>query len=114
MPQTNIPAQQQQQLQQQQLSSATIAHTGAATSPQHLLVAQQQQQQMQQQMTGGGVATVSGPISTTPDQIAKIQSELDIVTMNMSVLGEMLIEMKPGQEDPSDYRLMTELTHTCK
>lgn len=100
MPQTNIPA-------QQQLSP--IIQVGA-TSPQHQLIAQQQ-------IGSPAVHTAiptAGPISTTPDQIAKLQSELDIVTMNMSVLGEMLIEMKPGQEDPSDYRLMTELTQTCK
>lgn len=56
----------------------------------------------------------AGPIATTPEQIAKLQSELDIVTLNMSVLGEMLSELKPGQEDPSDYKLLSELTHTCK
>lgn len=48
------------------------------------------------------------------DQIAKLQSELDIVTMNMTVLGDMLTEMKPGQEDPSDYQLLTELVTTCR
>lgn len=34
--------------------------------------------------------------------------------MNMSVLGEMLTELKPGQEDPSDYKLLNDLTLTCK
>lgn len=48
------------------------------------------------------------------DQIAKLQSELDIVTMNMTVLGDMLTELKPGQEDPSDYQLLTELVATCR
>lgn len=60
------------------------------------------------------VIATTGPIATTPEQIAKLQSELDIVTMNMSVLGEMLSELKPGQENPSDYKLLTELTQTCK
>lgn len=55
----------------------------------------------------------SGPISASPEQIAKLQSELDIVTMNMTVLGEMLTELRPGQESPDDYRLLTELTQTC-
>lgn len=31
----------------------------------------------------------------------------------MTVLGEMLSELKPGQEDPADYKLLTELTATC-
>lgn len=56
----------------------------------------------------------AGPISTSPEQIAKLQSELDIVSMNMSVLGDMLNELKPGQEDPADYKLLTELSQTCK
>lgn len=77
------------------------------TSPQHHLVA-----------TQPAAATMpvagAGPIATTPEQIAKLQSELDIVTLNMSVLGEMLSELKPGQEDPSDYKLLSDLTQTCK
>lgn len=54
------------------------------------------------------------PSSMSQDQIAKLQSELDIVTMNMTVLGDMLTELKPGQEDPSDYQLLTELVATCR
>ncbi|XP_021696840.1 TOM1-like protein 2 isoform X1 [Aedes aegypti] len=54
------------------------------------------------------------PSSMSQDQIAKLQSELDIVTMNMTVLGDMLTELKPGQEDPSDYQLLTELASTCR
>lgn len=54
------------------------------------------------------------PSSMSQDQIAKLQSELDIVTMNMTVLGDMLTELKPGQEDPSDYQLLTDLTNTCR
>lgn len=34
--------------------------------------------------------------------------------MNMSILGEMLTELKPGQEDPDDYQLLNDLTATCK
>lgn len=54
------------------------------------------------------------PSAMSQDQIAKLQSELDIVTMNMTVLGDMLTELKPGQEDPSDYQLLTELATTCR
>ncbi|XP_037039266.1 TOM1-like protein 2 isoform X2 [Bradysia coprophila] len=63
---------------------------------------------------GSPAIAATGPIATTPEQIAKLQSELDIVSMNMSVLGEMLTELKPGQEDPSDYKLLNDLTQTCK
>lgn len=56
----------------------------------------------------------SGPLNPTPEQITKLQSELEIVSVNMSILGEMLTALKPGQEDPSDYKLLTELTQTCK
>lgn len=48
------------------------------------------------------------------DQMAKIQSELEIVSTNMTILAEMLNEMKPGQEDPEDYKLLVDLTATCK
>ena len=57
------------------------------------------------QIAAGGVS---------PDQIAKLQSELDIVTMNMTILSEMLTEMKPNQESPADYKLMIDLVATCK
>ncbi|XP_019893439.1 TOM1-like protein 2 isoform X3 [Musca domestica] len=50
----------------------------------------------------------------TPEQIAKLHSELEIVSMNISILGEMLTELKPGQEDPDDYQLLNDLTATCK
>ncbi|XP_017485518.1 PREDICTED: TOM1-like protein 2 [Rhagoletis zephyria] len=56
----------------------------------------------------------NGPTVLSAEQTAKLQSELEIVAHNMSVLGEMLTELKPGQEDPDDYALLTELTSTCK
>lgn len=61
-----------------------------------------------------GSPAMPPPSSMSQDQIAKLQSELDIVTMNMTVLGDMLTELKPGQEDPSDYQLLTELVATCR
>lgn len=60
------------------------------------------------------VAVPTASAALTPEQIAKLQSELDIVSMNMSILGEMLTALKPGQEDPADYKLLTELCQTCK
>lgn len=37
-----------------------------------------------------------------------------MVSMNMSIFGEMLSALKPGQEDPSDYKLLTDLAQTCR
>lgn len=50
----------------------------------------------------------------SPEQIGKIQSELDIVSMNMTILSEMLTELKPNQEAPGDYKLLIDLVATCK
>ncbi|XP_035908176.1 TOM1-like protein 2 isoform X2 [Anopheles stephensi] len=61
-----------------------------------------------------GSPAMPPPSSMSQDQIAKLQSELDIVAMNMSILGEMLTELKPGQEDAADYKLLTDLTATCR
>lgn len=57
------------------------------------------------QIAAGGVS---------PDQIVKLQSELDIVSMNMTILSEMLTELKPNQEAPGDYKLLIDLVATCK
>ncbi|XP_017138132.1 TOM1-like protein 2 isoform X2 [Drosophila miranda] len=56
----------------------------------------------------------TGPLHLTPEQGAKLRSELEIVTNNMSILSEMLSVLKPGQETPDDYALLNELTSTCK
>lgn len=50
----------------------------------------------------------------TPEQRAKLQSELDVVQSNMSVLGEMLHEIKPGEEQPDELELLQELHVTCQ
>ncbi len=39
----------------------------------------------------------------TPEQIAKLRSELDVVQTNGQVLGEMLITLQPGEEHPQDF-----------
>ncbi|KAF7661301.1 hypothetical protein LDENG_00264570 [Lucifuga dentata] len=57
---------------------------------------------------------VQGPISATPEQIARLRSELDIVRGNIKVMSEMLTEMVPGQEDASDFELLQELNRTCR
>ncbi|XP_070779008.1 TOM1-like protein 2 isoform X2 [Enoplosus armatus] len=54
------------------------------------------------------------PITATPEQIARLRSELDIVRGNTKVMSEMLTEMVPGQEDASDLELLQELNRTCR
>lgn len=44
--------------------------------------------------------------SLSPEQRAKLQSELDVVQSNMSVLGEMLSELTPGQEQQDELELL--------
>jgi hypothetical protein len=59
---------------------------------------------------------ISGPASITPtaDQIAKIRSEIDIVSSNIGVLSDMLTNLRPGEEDPSDWELLRDLNTTCR
>lgn len=73
------------------------------TSPQHAT-----------QMTVSPGTNLNGPVTLTPEQTTRLQAELDIISLNMSILGEMLTELKPGQEEPSEYKLLTELTQTCR
>ncbi|CAA9995235.1 unnamed protein product [Nesidiocoris tenuis] len=62
---------------------------------------------------GNGEPTLSLPTipSLTPEQLTKLRSDLDILQTNMAVFGEMLNEMTPGNEHPSDIQLFNEL-HT--
>lgn len=57
------------------------------------------------------ISPVAGTL--TPDQRAKLQSELDVVQANMAVLGEMLSELTPGNELPDELDLLQELSITC-
>lgn len=50
----------------------------------------------------------------TPEQIAKLVKDLDVVKGNMAVLNEMLTTLTPGQEHSSDIELLSELHATCK
>ncbi|XP_016045086.2 TOM1-like protein 2 isoform X2 [Erinaceus europaeus] len=58
--------------------------------------------------------SVSGPITASSEQIARLRSELDVVRGNTKVMSEMLTEMVPGQEDSSDLELLQELHRTCR
>ncbi|KAK7862523.1 hypothetical protein R5R35_008994 [Gryllus longicercus] len=56
----------------------------------------------------------AGAVALSPEQLAKLQSELDVVQGNMLVLSEMLSELTPGKEHPSDMQLLQELHETCQ
>uniref|UniRef100_A0A8C3ARB4 Target of myb1 like 2 membrane trafficking protein n=1 Tax=Cyclopterus lumpus TaxID=8103 RepID=A0A8C3ARB4_CYCLU len=59
-------------------------------------------------------AHMPSPITATPEQIARLRSELDVVRGNTKVMSEMLTEMVPGQETASDLELLQELNRTCR
>lgn len=59
-------------------------------------------------------AVQMGPTVLSLDQLGKLQSELDVVQGNMVVLSEMLTELTPGEEHPSDLELLKELHSTCQ
>ena len=40
------------------------------------------------------------------EQLGKLKSELDVVQQNCKLLSEMLTELTPGSEDPSDLELL--------
>lgn len=51
-------------------------------------------------------ARSSVPLHLVCFQIARLRSELDVVRGNSKVMSEMLTEMVPGKEDPSDLELL--------
>uniref|UniRef100_S4RJW0 Target of myb1 membrane trafficking protein n=1 Tax=Petromyzon marinus TaxID=7757 RepID=S4RJW0_PETMA len=51
-------------------------------------------------------SVAAGPISPTPEQVAKLRSELDIVECNVKVMSQMLTELVPGQVEASDLQLL--------
>uniref|UniRef100_A0A0K8SGD7 TOM1-like protein 2 n=1 Tax=Lygus hesperus TaxID=30085 RepID=A0A0K8SGD7_LYGHE len=63
---------------------------------------------------GGTETTMTLPTipSLTPDQLSKLRADLDGLQTNMAVFGEMLNEMTPGSEHPSDIQLFKELCST--
>ncbi|XP_022092307.1 TOM1-like protein 2 isoform X4 [Acanthaster planci] len=54
------------------------------------------------------------PAGLTPEQLAKLRRDLEMVLGNVRVMSEMLTEMVPGQEDPSDLQLLQDLNKTCR
>ena len=50
----------------------------------------------------------------SPEQLAKLKSELDVVQANMRVFNEMLTELTPGNEHNDDWELLSQLNSTCQ
>lgn len=69
-------------------------HTGAASSPTRSYPPQPT------------FTNPEGALRLSPEQLAKLRSELDIVQENMTILNEMLTELTPGKEHPSDLELL--------
>ena len=65
-------------------------------------------------MTENSSLSTNQSITLTEPQLAKLQQELSVVEGNMSVLSEMLAEMKPGHEKSADLELLRELYATCR
>jgi len=54
------------------------------------------------------------PMHLSPEQLAKLKSELDVVQQNMRVFNEMLNELTPGKEHNDDWELLSDLHNTCQ
>ncbi|CAN8002660.1 unnamed protein product [Ixodes hexagonus] len=68
-------------------------------------------QQPQQGLQVGSLPP--SPVTLGPEQLDKLKRELEVVQRNMTVFGEMLSELVPGQEQHSDWELLQELQKTC-
>ncbi|KAM4650951.1 target of Myb1 membrane trafficking protein [Discoglossus pictus] len=53
-------------------------------------------------------------ITPTPEQLAKLRSELEVVNGNVKVMSEMLTELVPQKAKQSDVELLQELNRTCR
>ena len=48
------------------------------------------------------------------EQIQKIRGDLSVTQTNMTILSDMLTELRPGQEHPEDRQLLEQLHGTCR
>ncbi|XP_044202298.1 target of Myb protein 1-like isoform X3 [Thunnus albacares] len=66
------------------------------------------------QNTSPPVQPSEGPASLSAEQEQKLRSELALVKGNLTVMSEMLNELKPGQSQPDDTELLQQLYSVCK
>ncbi|XP_064170394.1 target of Myb1 membrane trafficking protein-like isoform X1 [Anguilla rostrata] len=55
-----------------------------------------------------------GVLTTSPDRVGKLRSDLEVVRGNMTVMSEMMNELEPGQAQQSDIELLQQLYTVCK
>ncbi|KAM8842140.1 target of Myb1 membrane trafficking protein [Synchiropus picturatus] len=60
------------------------------------------------------VQSNDGPVSLSVEQEQKLRSELALVKGNLTVMSEMLNELKPGQSGADDTELLQQLYSVCK
>lgn len=66
------------------------------------------------QNTSPPVQPSEGPASLSAEQEQKLRSELALVKGNLTVMSEMLNELKPGQSQLDDTELLQQLYSVCK
>ncbi|KAI5613618.1 TOM1-like protein 2 isoform X4, partial [Silurus asotus] len=54
------------------------------------------------------------PALISPEQKQKLRADLDLVKGNLSVMTEMLNQLRPGESSPSDTELLQQLSSVCK
>lgn len=60
------------------------------------------------------VQPCDGPVTLSAEQEQKLRSEMGLIKGNLSVMSEMLNELKPGQIQPDDAQLLQQLYSVCK
>ncbi|KAK3740677.1 hypothetical protein QZH41_019048 [Actinostola sp. cb2023] len=94
--------------------SSTLGTTRPSTSPSHQPPAFARTEVPPPAPVQQPPIAMTGPVIPTPEQLAKLRSELDIVQGNVQVMSEMLTQMTPGQEEAGDLELLQELNRTCR
>ncbi|KAG7459395.1 hypothetical protein MATL_G00210230 [Megalops atlanticus] len=55
-----------------------------------------------------------GPLAITPDQLAKLRADLEVVRGNLTVMTEMMNQLDPVHAKESDTELLQQLYTVCK